>query len=107
MDTKTIINLTIYEIDDKTQFHTYTATWCGPCQRIKPKVIEIMSNFKKIEEKNVEKIEFKKTINDFIPFFLIIKDNEKVEGIQTSDHTELTKFLSRNKIINLKLDDDF
>jgi hypothetical protein len=128
---KNIINLSVYQIKfssgdyaENVYLYAYTALWCGPCKRIKPTLIEIMkkNNYKLIEEKEIEKSTFKKEVNDFIPFFVVMKDGEipccdgcdvfvwgpvKVDSIQTSDETLLTKFLSKNKIGPMVLDDNF
>lgn len=107
---KNIINLSIYEIEkDSIYLHTYTALWCNPCKRIKPKLIEIMSkhNYKLIEEKTIDKPFFKQNINDYVPFFELVKNNEKIDSIQTSDELLFIQFLSKNKIATLVIDNDF
>lgn len=134
---KNIINLSIYEIkneknseldfDEYTQLYAYTALWCGPCKRIKPKLIEVMSkhNYKLIKEKTIEKSIFKKNINEFVPFFVVMKsgniecpDNlagcevfhwglKKVDSIQSSDEMLFTQFLSKNGVTKMILNDDF
>jgi thiol-disulfide isomerase/thioredoxin len=104
---KNIIGLTVYQKND-IQLHAYTALWCGPCKRIKPKLIEIMSkhNYKVIEEKNIAKSDFKKDVNEFVPFF-VVKNGEKVDSIQTSDEMLFTQFLTKNSVTKLDLDDNF
>jgi thiol-disulfide isomerase/thioredoxin len=124
---KSKINVTVYEINKNTQFHTYTATWCGPCQRIKPIVTEIMSkhNYKILSQEIIEKTVFKETVNEFVPFFVVMRYGDifcpdgidgcevmhygfkKVDSIQTSDQILLNKFLSNNGIGPMILDDDF
>ena len=44
---KTKIDVTVYAINDNIELYAYTATWCGPCKRIKPIVIDIMSKYGK------------------------------------------------------------
>jgi len=106
---KNIISLSIYKIDDITSFYAYTALWCGPCKRIKPKMIEIMSkhNHNIVSDTIIQKSDFKKDINDFVPFFVIFKNDKKVDSIQTSDEILFTQFLTKNGIGKLKLDEDF
>ena len=108
-DEKNIINFSVYEIDKYTQLHTYTATWCNPCKKIKPIVIEIMDihNYKCIFEQQLDKIVFKKEINEFVPFFMIMKNSEKIDHIQTSDQDLFKKFLSRNDVGKIEINEDF
>ena len=128
---KNIIDVTVYEIKNQkeafnglpmcVQLHTYTALWCGPCKRIKPKLIEIMSKhgYKVIEQKTMQKADFKKSVNEFVPFFEVWKSGElscpdgmkgcevfhwglkKVDSIQTSDETLFRQFLSKNGISSM------
>lgn len=127
---KNIIDVLIYDIGNNILFYAYTAKWCAPCRKIKPIFIEIMSNnnFKLINTYTITKDEYKKITNDneiyfvvkehkliyhnYIPFFEIREIvNEKNiyirDIIQTSDETLFKKFLQKNSIIKLDLDDNF
>lgn len=121
---KNIVDVTVYEINKETKFYAYTALWCGPCRRIKPKLIETMSKhgYKTIEVSTMQKVDFKKDVNEFVPFFVVKKyvaccddknrevyceDFKKVDSIQTSDETLFRQFLSRNGIDSMVLDDNF
>jgi len=116
MDTNSVIDVSEYKIGS-IKLYTYTATWCGPCRRIKPKVIDIMSkkNYKLIKYYTLEKKEFKERINDFVPFFVITNEDDfheesSIDSIQTSDEKLLIEFLTKNGIdVSLipLLDDDF
>lgn len=106
---KNRINVSVYKIDDGL-LYAYTALWCTPCKRIKPKLIEIMSKhcYPVIMEETIEKSIFKKEINDFVPFFVVKKDNvSENDSIQTSDEILFNQFLSKNGIKKMILDDDF
>lgn len=107
---KNKIDVTVYEIDKNTLFFTYTALWCPPCQKIKPKLIEIMTkyNYKVLSQGIIEKTLFKEMIGEFVPFFIIKKKNRNyTDSIQTSDETLLKQFLSKNEIGTLVIDEDF
>ncbi len=104
---KSKIDVNVYEINENTYLCTYTALWCGPCKRIKPKLIEIMSGHVLQKQEVIEKSLFKETINDCIPFFVILKNGSKIDSIQTSDENLLKSFLSNNGINVLVLNDDF
>jgi thiol-disulfide isomerase/thioredoxin len=125
-DDKNKIDVTVYKINDETKLYTYTATWCGPCKRIKPIVIDIMSKnkYKMLSQEIIEKTVFKKTINEFVPFFVIeryvdtcynedgIEDDIystdiETDSIQTSDEHLFRNFLSKNGVNIMVLDDDF
>lgn len=127
---KNIVDVTVYEISNEEgsnglplviQLRAYTALWCGPCRRIKPKLIETMSkhNYKIIEQKTMQKADFKRDVNEFVPFFEVLKSGQlscpdgmdgcevfhwglkKVDSIQTSDEMLFAQFLSKNRIRNI------
>lgn len=106
---KNIIDITLYEVNQDTKLCAYTALWCGPCKRIKPKLIEIMSkhNYKVIEQRVMQKTDFKKDVNEFVPFFVVIKKDKITDSIQSSDEMLFTQFLNKNSITKLELDDNF
>jgi len=124
---KSKIDLTVYEIKKSVHLYTYTAKWCGPCMRIKPKVVEIMSkhNYKVLSQEIIEKTEFKEKVNEFVPFFVVMSFGQiycpdglqtcdvlhskfrKVASIQTSDEQKLRNFFSDYNIGEMVLDDDF
>jgi thiol-disulfide isomerase/thioredoxin len=105
---KNIINLTIYE-KNGLRLYAYTALWCGPCKKIKPKMIEIMSKHEYLvmNQESLEKQVFKKEINEFVPFFIVKKGTEKVDSIQTSNEILFTQFLTKNNVTKMELDDNF
>lgn len=94
---------------DSIQFHAYTAEWCKPCQKIKPKVIELMTGngYDFIESIEIQKSEFKNTINEYIPYFEVHNGGIKIDSIQTSNEVLFINFLRTSGIIRFVLTDDF
>jgi thiol-disulfide isomerase/thioredoxin len=99
----------------------YTATWCGPCKRVKPDVLKYMDSLKEYEmipSVDILKTDFKNGIGEFIPLFKIHQDEDLVKEIQTSDFKVLKKVFDENlfenesrgkksEIKTFELDDDF
>ncbi len=120
---KNIIDVTIYKININTELRAYTAIWCGPCKRIKPIVRDFMNknNYNIIDFYQIDKSIFKKDVNEFVPFFQLIKkvyvnvspgfgkivDGDIIDSIQTSEEMKFYSFLSKNKITTFVLDNDF
>jgi hypothetical protein len=96
-----IIDVARYQLDDEHVLTTYTGKWCGPCTRIKEKgLTNFLETKKLIEESEIVKSEFKKTINDFIPFFELrntVENSSKT--IQTSDFDLLMDFLKNKRLV--------
>jgi hypothetical protein len=83
--------------------------------------------YKILEQTTMQKIDFKKDVNEFVPFFVVMKYGEvpccdgncdcdydvycegfkKIDSIQTSDELLFKQFLSRNGIGEMILDDNF
>ena len=125
MADKKLINFVEYRLPKNYTLATYTAEWCNPCKRIKPHVLVVINGLSGLSGLNgldgheiisivsseiIEKEEFKKNINPFIPFFVLKNGNDIVDKIQTSDSEEFSKFIG--KYLELKndlkgLDDDF
>lgn len=103
-----IIIHSIYQ-RETIQFNAYTAEWCNPCKRIKPKLIETMfvNNFDFILNEELTKTYVKKNINEYIPYFEIKSNDILIDSIQTSNENTFMEFLNRNGITKLILDDDF
>lgn len=115
------VDVAIYRLSDTISFFSYTATWCNPCKKIKPFVVELMEDFELIENTKMKKEHFKKYVNKFIPFFVVIERDEppknkedyytcevgkcKIRTIQTSDNKEFAKFLINDD--SIVLDEEF
>ena len=92
--TKKEININKWRISPDKYLISYTAKWCGPCQRIKPTLLELTKNNKHIGGKTIPKDTRPEHVK-FIPWFDIVMEDETVtNSIQTSNTEELTKFLN-------------
>lgn len=118
-----IVELNIYEINKTTKFYTYTASWCPPCRKIKPFMIEKMREYKLVETKELPLAEFK-AISQFVPFFCVHRSTPSLikstterqkptvqfkmcESIQSSNEHEMSVFLYNVGIGKIVLVDDF
>lgn len=98
------ININKWELGDGNYLVSYTASWCGPCQRIKPHLLEMMASNKHVSHKEIPK-DTRPTHVTFIPFFdLTTSSGDIVRSIQTSKEELLRDFLERKE---LELDDNF
>jgi len=93
------IDLTAYSIGNNCVFITCTASWCMPCNKIKPHVLELLPD-KVLLNKVIDKEEYQEKYNKFIPFFMIVNDfidfdNFKIlHTIQTSNIEEFKEFFN-------------
>jgi thiol-disulfide isomerase/thioredoxin len=83
---KNKVDKTVYLHEDGVvKLTTYTAKWCGPCNRIKLSFPELLKNYTLVSTEEMDKELYKKTVNDVIPFF--------VKSVQTSDTEQFRTFL--------------
>jgi thiol-disulfide isomerase/thioredoxin len=100
--TEKMININKWKLNDN-YLVTYTATWCNPCQRIKPVLLEKMKNNEHLGTNVVERTKRPEHVK-FIPWFDIVdKDGNIINSIQTSKEKELLDFLQPT----VQLNDDF
>lgn len=112
MTDKNIINHSEYCVNGGGVLHMYTALWCGPCKRIKPEVLKIISKneYKLIKDEEIQKSVFKENVSQLIPFFRVFKNDVLKDEIQTSDINVLEPFLIKNGVnihVPLEFDDTF
>jgi thiol-disulfide isomerase/thioredoxin len=99
-----IIDKNIYILKSGKILVTHTASWCGPCNRIKPYFYSLMKDIQP-ELYNVDSTD-SKTLNDelidfnsvFVPIpnFIIFDKNKNYEtSIQTSKNYLLYEFLKK------------
>lgn len=79
-----LIDKDTWILDPEIKFVSYTAEWCKPCCRIKPKIFEFLSKYEHIETEVIDKKFFKENVNNLVPFFEIHK-NDQIITTQTSD----------------------
>ena len=78
--------------DNKYLIVDATATWCGPCQRIKPKILQMSQYYPHIKFTICDIEEEECPIADFVtvlPTFLIYKDGQLEEKIEGADIVSL------------------
>ena len=72
---------------------SYTAKWCGPCQRVKPALLELTSMYIHKGSQEIPKNKRPSHV-EFIPWFdLLDYDGNITASIQTSKATDLATFL--------------
>lgn len=122
--TEKVVELNIYEINKTTKFYSYTALWCPPCRKIKPFIVEKMSEYKLIETKQMPLSEFK-SVSQYIPFFSVYRSSivkidkpkpdqpktivqfNMTESIQSSNEHDMSVFLYKAGIGKIPLVEDF
>jgi thiol-disulfide isomerase/thioredoxin len=87
------IQINKWRIREDLSLVSYTATWCGPCTRIKPHLLDLVKELELVDNQEILKEDKPKDIQ-FIPFFQIFKGNDLFKSIQTSDKDQLTTFVS-------------
>jgi thiol-disulfide isomerase/thioredoxin len=93
IDPKSLITRTTYRnIENPGNIlTTYTASWCGPCTRIKAHFPEILKNYTFVKEDCMIKTDFKENINSKIPFF--VKEGRVNDSLQSSDPVLVKQFV--------------
>ncbi len=76
------INMSIYNLGDH-KLTMYTAEWCNPCKKIKPDIIELLGEPERTGE--LTKEEYKEKVFNLIPYFIITKDENIIEQLQSSN----------------------
>ncbi len=94
VDPKSLVTRSTYKHneDKDTTLTTYTATWCVSCNRIKEHFPEILKDYTLISEDCMQKTDYKRDVNNLIPFFVKERRNN-IDKIQTSKPDELKNFL--------------
>jgi len=94
-----MININKWCINETIGYYlvSYTATWCAPCQRAKPILLEYVKGCQHEPTRDVERSKRPDHVK-FIPWFDIVNFNgEILESIQSSKEDELVSFFKRFK----------
>ena len=78
----------------------YTATWCGPCQRIAPVLEELSEVHDSVKFIKVDIDEFPQLASEAqvqaVPTFHLVKDNELVTQLQGADADALSVLIAEH-----------
>lgn len=94
-NSKNIVTRTMYS-NGGNSITVYSAPWCGSCNRIKEHFPEILKDYTITSTSYIEKAEYKKDVNDLIPFF--VKEGRVYDTVQTSKPDVLKQFVEDNGI---------
>lgn len=93
-------NATLEKAGDKLVVVDFTATWCGPCQRIAP-------IFQKLADENPNVVFIKVDVDEneetaaaygisAMPTFIFIKNKEKLETMEGANVDKLTSLVQKH-----------
>ena len=102
------IDVIKFNINSEKTVIAYTATWCKPCTRVKPFLLDYLNKYKIVSINQITKSYYKEHVYQFVPFFEVydFKDN-RLDSIQTSSEIVLKEFFEYNGIVITLLTDDF
>ena len=76
----------------------FTATWCGPCQRIAPTFKELSAEYKDILFVKVDVDEFEEVTEEMeitcMPTFLFLKNKKIIYKLEGADEVKLKTYTS-------------
>jgi|TARA_B110001469_G_C9639189_1_gene321095 thioredoxin 1 len=81
----------------------FTASWCGPCKKIKPFIDEKQKEFKNVcfSTINVDDNDYEDLCNDFsisaMPTFVFYKNNSELDKVVGVDETKIESLLNTHK----------
>ena len=81
-------------LNDNKAIICFSATWCGPCKKIKPLYHEIAENNKDINFYEVDIDDREELVTKFnvksIPTFILLKEGNKINELVGSNINELS-----------------
>jgi len=81
----------------------FTASWCGPCQKIKPFIKDKQTEYNTVcfNTIDVDDDDYQDLCNDFsisaMPTFVFYKNKQEIEKIIGADETKLDNLLKTHK----------
>ncbi len=96
-----MINVNRWKINDTFGYYlvTYTATWCGPCQRAKPHLLKTVEGTQHLGSKEIGRTKRPKHVK-FIPWFDVLDSSDKIiESLQSSDPKQITQFIQKYRFV--------
>ena len=90
---------------DKSQYiiFYFTASWCGPCQKIKPFIKQKQEEYKNVcfSTIDVDDDDYQDICNDFsisaMPTFVFYKNQSELDKIVGADETKIETLLNTHK----------
>ena len=93
---------------DKYILFYFTASWCGPCQRVYPEIVKIINEFNtdkvsfyKIDISNEDNNEIvEKCEVNSVPTFMLFKDRTFINKVLGADSEGFKKLINNNVFKN-------
>jgi len=103
-----IVDVITFSINSEKTVISYTATWCPPCCKVKPFLLDYLNKYKITDINQITKSYYKEHVYQYVPFFEIYDvSGNKLDSIQTSSENVLREFFEKNGISITMLTDDF
>jgi len=98
IETKEAFDLVLQEAGDKLVVVDFTATWCGPCQRIAPTIDRMASELREVIFLKVDVDDNQETAGacgvECMPTFQLFKNGEKIGQVEGADEGRLRAIIT-------------
>ena len=99
IESKEEFDATLTEAGEKAVIIDFTATWCGPCQFIGPKFVQMADEFTNVVFIKVD-VDACSEVAEYcsiqaMPTFQVFKNNEKVEELVGANEGKLRELVAK------------